>query len=325
MKLRNLTVDGRVVSAPLANVSGSAYRLLAREFGASLVVSEMVSAEGLVRGNRKTISMLRFREAEMPVSIQLFGRSPDTLGEACKIVADTGVDMIDLNFGCPAKKIVNKCGGAALLKDAKLTEALMKSAVEAVDIPVSVKFRAGWDRESTNFLEIGKLAEQCGASMLTLHPRTKASGFRGKSDWSRIAELKESVEIPVVGSGDIVVPQDALDMIDQTGCDLVMIGRAAMGAPWIFRRVDEVLKGNPDPGELSLEQKIETCLRFAQLLIEDFGEKSGCLKARKHLAWFTRGWLSISQMRPAMFSVESYSDIVKIFDTYLQTCYKRTA
>ncbi len=325
MELRNLTVDGRVVSAPLANVSGSAYRLLAREFGASLVVSEMVSAEGLVRGNRKTISMLRFRDAERPLSIQLFGRSPDTLGEACKIVADTGVDMIDLNFGCPAKKIVNKCGGAALLKDAKLTEALFKSAVEAVEIPVSVKFRTGWDRESTNFLEIGKLAEQCGASMLTLHPRTKASGFRGKSDWSRIAELKESVEIPVVGSGDIVAPQDALDMIDQTGCDLVMIGRAAMGAPWLFRRVDEVLKGNPDPGEPSLERKIETCLRFAQLLIEDFGEKNGCLKVRKHLAWFTRGWLSISKLRPAMFSVESYDDIVDIFDTYLQTRHKLTA
>jgi len=322
MKLRNLTLDGIVVSAPLASISGSAYRALAREFGAALVVTEMVSAEGLVRSNRKTMGMLRFRQAERPVSMQIFGRTPESLSEACRIVADSGADVIDINLGCPAKKIVSKCGGAALLKDVKLVESLLTAAAGAVQIPVSVKYRSGWDNENTNFIEIGKLAEDCGVAMLTLHPRTRTSGFSGKADWSHIRMLKEAVSISVIGNGDITSPQDAVDMINQTGCDLVMVGRAAMGAPWIFRRVDDVLRGLPDPGEPGLEKRISICLRFARLLIEDFGERSACFKMRKHLTWYTRGWKGISKYRPEMFSVESYDDIVGFFDRYLN-CQKQ--
>jgi tRNA-dihydrouridine synthase B len=325
MKLGNLTIDGRVVSAPLANIAGSAYRTLARRHGAALVVSEMVSVEGLVRDNHKTCSMLRFREEERPVSIQLFGRDPAVLARACKIVQDTGVDMIDLNLGCPARKIVNKCGGAALMQDLKLMESLFRAAVDAVKIPVSAKFRSGWDRESSNFIEVGKLAEDCGIAMLTLHPRTRASGFRGRSDWSKIRILKESVSVPVVGSGDIVSPQDAVDMINQTDCDMVMIGRAAMGAPWILDRVDRVLRGESDPGEPSLEQKVEICLEFARLMIGDFGERSGALKMRKHLAWYTRGWRNISRIKPHMFSVTCYDDIQAVFDRYLRDEVRLTA
>ncbi len=317
MKLRNLTLDGSVVSAPLASVSGSAFRVLAREFGAAMVVTEMVSVEGMVRDNRKTMSMLRFRPEERPVSMQVFGRNPETLSEACRIVADAGADIVDINLGCPAKKIVSKSGGAALLKDVKLTESLFIAAVKAVRIPVSVKYRSGWDSESTNFIEIGKLAEGCGISMLTLHPRTRSSGFKGQADWSHIRTLKEAVSIPVIGNGDITSPQDAVDMIDQTRCDLVMIGRAAMGAPWIFRRVDHVLKGLPDPGEPGLETKISICLRFARLMIEDYGERPACFKMRKQLIWFTRGWKGISKYRPEMFTIESYDDIVGFFDRYM--------
>lgn len=306
-----------MISAPLASVSCSAFRLLAREFGAALVVSEMISAEGVVRGNRKTLDMLRFRAAEQPLSIQLFGKSPDSLAEACRIVADTGVAMIDINLGCPAKKIVNKCGGAALLKDLKLTESLLTAAANAVDLPVSIKFRSGWDSDSTNFIEVGKLAEGCGIAMLTLHPRTKSLGFKGKADWSKIKMLKEAVSIPVVGNGDVIVPQDAVDMIDQTGCDLIMIGRASMGAPWIFKRVDSVLRGNQDSGDPNRREKIDVCLRFARLMIEDFGERSACFKMRKHLTWFTRGWKNITRYRPEMFSIETYDDIVRLFDRYL--------
>jgi tRNA-dihydrouridine synthase B len=233
--------------------------------------------------------------------------------------------MIDLNFGCPARKIVNKCGGAALLKDLALAESLFSAAAKAVDIPVSVKFRSGWDRESTNFIEVGKIAEGSGIAMLTLHPRTKASGFEGKSDWSKIAQLKESVSIPVIGNGDICEPQDALDMIDQTGCDLVMIGRAAMGAPWIYRRVDAVLRGEPDPGEPDLQSKINTCLEFAKLLIEDLGERTASLRMRKQLTWYTRGWTNIAPVRPIMYSVECYDDIVSFFDRYLELSHRQTA
>jgi tRNA-dihydrouridine synthase B len=309
-------MSGKVISAPLANISGSAYRVLARESGAALVVSEMISTEGLVRGNRKTLSMLRFRAEEHPVSMQLFGRSPQTLAEACKIIADTGADIIDLNLGCPAKKIVRKSGGAALLRDLRLAESLFSAAVKAVDMPVSVKYRSGWDSESTNFLKVGEIAEDCGIAMLTLHPRAGTSGFKGRADWTKIKMLKSTVSIPVVGNGDIASPTDAAAMIDQTGCDFVMIGRAAMGAPWIFRRVDEVLRGLPDPGEPDLRTRIDICLRFARLLIEDFGERSACFKMRKHLTWFTRGWKDISRYRPRMFSVESYDDIVNLLSQY---------
>ena len=325
MKLGNLSLDGRVVSAPLANIAGSAFRLFARRFGAALVVSEMVSIEGLVRGNRKTCSMLHYREDERPLSVQVFGKTPESLSEACKVVADAGVDMIDLNFGCPAKKIVSKSGGAALLKDLKLTESLFRAAVESVDIPVSVKFRSGWDQESTNYIEVGKIAEDCGVAMLTLHPRTKASGFKGRADWSKIGVLKESVGIPVVGNGDINTPQDALDMIGQTNCDLVMVGRAALGAPWIFERVDRVLRGQPDPGEPSLEEKIRICLSYTRYMIEDYGEESACFKMRKHLIWYTRGWRNISSLRPEMFSVSTYDDIASLFDRYLTTTQHQTA
>lgn len=325
MKPGNLTERGRVVSAPLANVSSSPYRILAREFGANLVFSEMISAEGLIRDNRKTLGLLHFTPDEHPIAIQLFGRSPDSLSEACKIVEDTGADMVDINLGCPARKIVSKCGGAALLKDVSLTADLLSAAVRAVNIPVSLKFRSGWDSESTNFLEVGKLAEECGISMLTLHPRTRASGYSGRADWSKIADLKAAVSIPVVGNGDIRTPQDAIDMIDQTGCDMVMIGRAAMGAPWIFRRVDSVLRGLADPGEPSLQEKIDTCLRFARLLIDEYGEKRACLKMRKYLAWYSRGWRRISGLRAEMFSVETYDDITALFDRYVNNFLRQTA
>lgn len=325
MMIGNLSLGGRVVSAPLANISGSAYRMMARKHGAALVVSEMISTEGLIRGNRKTLNMLRFREYERPVSIQLFGRTPSVLSDACRIVADRGVDMIDLNFGCPARKIVNKCGGAALLKDLKLAESLFSAAVKAVNIPVSVKFRSGWDRESANFIEVGKIAENCGVAMLTLHPRTRTSGFKGKSDWSKIAQLKDNMSIPVVGNGDISRPQDALDMIAQTGCDLVMVGRAAMGAPWMYGRVDAVLRGLPDSGEPDLQSKIDTCLEFARLLIEDLGERTACLRMRKQLSWYTRGWANVAPVRQIMHSVECYNDIVNFFDRFLELSHRQTA
>lgn len=325
MMVENLTLDGRVVSAPLASVSGSAYRAMARRFGAALVVSEMISVEGLVRGNRKTINMLRFRNEERPVSIQLFGRNPDTLGEACRIVADSGADMIDINLGCPARKIVKKCGGAALLRDLKRAESLFTAAVRAVSLPVSVKFRSGWDSDNTNFIELGKIAEDCGIALLTLHPRTRSTGFSGKADWSQIARLKSTVSIPVVGNGDITCPQDAVEMIDTTGCDMVMIGRAAMGAPWVFKRVDSVLRSRSDPGEPNLDAKIDICLQFVRLLIEDFGERSATYKMRKQLTWFTRGWKNIAAHRPEMFKVESYDDIVALFDRYRENYQRQSA
>jgi tRNA-dihydrouridine synthase B len=317
MSAKYLSLNGQVVSAPLANIAGSAYRLMALSYGAALAYSEMISVDGLVRGNRKTLDMLGLREGEKPVCFQIFGHDPRLIYDAARIVEQTGCAMIDINFGCPAKKIVKNSGGAALMKDLKLAEKLISAVVNAVEIPVSVKFRSGWDHESEAYIEFGKIAESCGAAYLVLHPRTRTSGFKGKSDWSKIRLLKETVGINVIGSGDVRTPQEAKQMLDETGCDLIMIGRAAMGAPWVLRRIDSYLKTGADPGEPSLEEKIEIMLEFARLMIDDFGERSACLKLRKHLAWFTRGWQNVSKLRPRLFSVESYADISDILRSYL--------
>ncbi|HDS01947.1 MAG TPA: tRNA dihydrouridine synthase DusB, partial [candidate division Zixibacteria bacterium] len=312
MSDKKLSLNGKVVSAPLANIAGSAYRAMALRYGAAIAYSEMISVDGLVRGNRRTLDMLRLREGEKPVCFQIFGHDPKMIYDAARIVAGTGCDMIDINFGCPAKKVVRNLSGAALMNDLELAEKLITAVVTAVDIPVSVKFRSGWNRESMSFIEFGKMAEACGASYLVLHPRTRASGFKGKSDWSKLKLLKESVGIDVIGSGDISTPEEAGRMIDETGCDYVMIGRAAMGAPWIFQRIDHYLRTGDDPGEPPLDQKIEIMLEFCRLMIDDFGERAACLKLRKHLAWFTRGWHNVTRIRPLMFSVENYRDIEKI-------------
>jgi tRNA-dihydrouridine synthase B len=317
MNVKKLSLNGKVVSAPLANIAGSAYRYMALRYGAAIAYSEMISVDGLVRQNQKTLSMLKIRPDEAPVCMQIFGHDPALMHDAAQLVAETGCAMIDMNFGCPAKKVIKNLNGAALMNDLGLAEELISAVVKAVNIPISVKFRSGWDRESMQFVEFGKMAEACGASYLVLHPRTRASGFKGRSDWSKIRILKEAVNIDVIGSGDINTPQEAGQMIAETGCDYVMIGRAALGAPWVFRRIDEFLKTGNDPGEPRLERKIEIMLEFCRLMIEDFGERPACFKLRKHLAWFTRGWRNVSKIRPLMFAVESYDDIEKILRDYL--------
>jgi tRNA-dihydrouridine synthase B len=317
MNVKKLILNGKVVSAPLANIAGSAYRYMALRYGAAIAYSEMISVDGLVRQNQKTLSMLKIRPDEAPVCMQIFGHDPALMYDAAQLVAETGCAMIDMNFGCPAKKVIKNLNGAALMNDLDLAEKLISAVVKAVDIPISVKFRSGWDRESMQFVEFGKMAEACGASYLVLHPRTRASGFKGISDWSKIRILKEAVNINVIGSGDINTPQEAGQMMAETGCDYVMIGRAALGAPWMFGRIDEFLKTGNDPGEPRLERKIEIMLEFCRLMIEDFGERPACFKLRKHLAWFTRGWRNVSKIRPLMFAVESYEDIENILRDYL--------
>jgi len=311
---KNLSLSGQVISAPLAGVAGSAYRTISRRYGAALVYSEMISADGLVRKNHKTLSMMKIRPQEKPVCMQLFGHEPETIAAAVRIAAEYGADMIDLNFGCPAKKVIKNLGGAVLMKDLQLAERIIRAAALASSLPISVKFRSGWDRDSLAYIEFGKMAEAAGASLLVLHPRTKVSGFSGKSDWSCIAHLKQAINIEVAGSGDVATPQDARRMLEETGCDYVMVGRAAMGAFWNLRRMDTYLKHRYDPGEPPLEERVSVMLEFCRLMIEDYGERSACLQFRKHLAWFTRGWPHAAVLRPRMFTVEKYSDVVAVLD-----------
>jgi len=231
MKIGNLNLPGRVFCAPMAGISTRPYRIFARRFGAAVVYTEMISSHGLAYNDKKTKDLVDFGEDEHPIGVQLFGADPEIMHQAARVVSEMKPDIIDLNFGCPVKKVVRKNGGAAVLKDLGLTRELVSATVSAGDIPVTVKLRSGWDEASKVFAEAGKVCEEAGASAITLHARTRAGQFAGRACWEDIKRLKEIVAVPVIGNGDIRSGEDAARMIDMTGCDAVMIGRAAMGYP----------------------------------------------------------------------------------------------
>jgi len=311
-----LTVDGRLFLAPLAGISNYPFRSLARKFGASFCYTEMVSADALARNQEKTLRMLDMAPDEHPVGVQLFGSSPEYIARAVKVVEDFGPDLIDLNIGCPVRKVVRKNGGAALLKDPVLAGEIMSAAVENCSLPVTIKTRTGWQKDSDTYLEFGKIAEKAGISAITLHPRSRSDSYKDKSDWSKIKLLKKEVSIPVIGNGDIRTPQDAEVMLSQTGCDAIMIGRAAMWNPYIFRQIKTYLDDGINLPDMMLGEIYQLILEHVQLMVEQFGDKNGILMMRKHLAWYTKGMRGGAELRRQLFTVETYEDICKLFDEY---------
>ena len=238
MFLANVRLNGRTILAPLAGVSDSSFRLICKQNGVALVFSEMVSSEGLVRNDRKSNQYLEFLEEERPIGMQLFGSNPDVMAEAAKIVEQKKPDFIDLNFGCPVKKVVKKGAGSAILKDMKLLRKITQSVVMSTSTPVTVKIRSGWNTSQINAIEVAKILEDCGVSAVTIHPRTQTQYFKNHSDWNIIREVKQAVTIPVIGNGDIYNCYDAKQMIDETDCDFIMIGRGVLGNPLIFNQIN---------------------------------------------------------------------------------------
>ncbi len=288
MKIGNIHLRNNLVLAPMACVTDLPFRLLAVEKGCGLVVSEMVSAKGLAMGGKKTLQLIATSPAERPVAVQLFGSDPDNMAEAAAILEGEGVEMIDINMGCPVKKVVKDGSGSALLKEPKRVEQILKEVRKRITIPLTIKIRTGWDSSVIVAPVILKIAEACGVDGLAIHGRTRAQGFGGKADWSIIREIKEIAAIPIIGNGDISLPEDAARMMEQTGCDGVMIGRAAMGNPWIFSQAASLMEkgfyGEPD-----LAEKRETVLKHLQLVLEMYGEVKGARLFRKHLSWYTKG------------------------------------
>ena len=316
MKIGNLNLDSLVFCAPMAGVSTAPYRLFARRFGAAVVYTEMVSSHGLAHNSLKTKKMLEFTEAERPLGIQLFGADPDIMHRAAEIVAQSNPDLIDLNFGCPVKKVVRKNGGAAVLKDLGLTRALAEAAVSASDIPVTVKLRSGWDESTKVFAQAGIVCEEAGVKAIALHARTRSRLFSGTACWDDIRIMKNSVSIPVIGNGDITCGQDAALMMEETGCDAVMVGRAAMGNPWIFREINHFLTtGRPLPPP-SLQERIDLVLEHARMLIESFGESSAMFKMRHHTAWYTKGWPGAATLRQDIYRMTTYEQLSRILCEY---------
>jgi len=316
MHIGSVRLDNMTVMAPLAGITNLPLRLLAKEAGCGLVCTEMVSANGLIHRSRKTRQLLDSHPDEKPLSAQIFGSDPDVVGEAARMVAASGADILDINFGCAVKKVVKTGAGVALMRMPAKAEALLRGVRRAVRIPLSIKIRSGWDAGGNEALEIARLAEDCGVDAIAVHPRTAGQGFRGRADWSVIAAVKRAVSIPVIGNGDIWSAEDAHRMLTQTNCDGVMIGRAAIGYPWIFSEVVRGLRGVP-VGPPTLGQRQRIMSRYIRASVAYCGEKQACFMMRSRLGWFVKGLPHSSQFREAIKGIACQSEALELVGDYL--------
>ena len=304
-----------VVAAPLAGITHLPHRLLAKAAGCGLVCSEMVSANGLVQQSAKTRELLRSDPAEKPLSVQIFGARPDILAAAAQIVEEYGADVIDINFGCSVKKVLKGGAGAALMREPAAAEKILMAVRRAVRIPLTIKIRSGWDSSGVQALETAQIAEACGMDAVAVHPRTARQGFAGKADWALIAAVKKAVSLPVIGNGDVVSPATAAAMMVETGCDAVMIGRAAIGNPWIFAQVRAHLADEPLPAvDLALRRR--TIVLYMRELVEQFGEKRGCRMMRSQLGWFVKGLPFSGRFRESIRQVSSLEEATGRINAY---------
>ena len=317
LKIGNLKIDPPVVLAPMAGVTDLPYRRLVKEQGCGLVYTEMVSAKGLIHGNEKTKKLLTIADDERPVALQLFGNQPKDLAEAAQIVEkESAPEIIDLNVGCPAPKIVSSGYGSALMKTPELLGDIVAAMNAAVETPITVKIRAGWDDEIRNAVKIAQIAEENGAQALAIHGRTREEFYQGQADWQVIKKVKEALEVPVLGNGDVFDPKDAEEMLEKTNCDGVMIGRGAKGNPWIFKRIAEYLSNGeiislPEP-----QQKITTAINHLRKLVEYKGEYVGVREMRKHAAWYLKGLKNCTVIKEKINHAESLDEMVAILQEY---------
>jgi len=284
-----------------------------------MVFTEMASSEGIIRHQPKTCDVIKFQEDERPIGIQIFGSKPETMLKAAQVVSsDFKPDLLDINFGCPVRKVVNKNGGAAVLKDLVLTEELVRATVEgAGETPVSIKIRTGWDDNNSVFIQAGEIAERSGAKMVTLHARSRSKMFRGKADWTAIAELKKAVGITIIGNGDVFTPENARQVLDMTDCDGVMVGRAGMGNPMIYGQMHHFVEHGETAPDPTMIDRIAMARYHTRLLIEEYGEMRGGRMARKYLGWYVKGFRGASALRPKLFQVSCMADVDAVFSEYL--------
>lgn len=318
MKIGTLTLKNPVILAPMAGVTDQPFRLLVREMGCGLLYSEMVSDMGLVYQNERTLDMLRIDAAERPVALQIFGSDPLAMAKAAKIVAAVEPDTIDINMGCPAQKIVKNGEGSALMKTPELAYEIMAAVVDAVAVPVTVKIRAGWNMANRNAVEMAKLAEKAGVAAIAVHGRTREQFYSGQADWSIIKAVKDSVSIPVIGNGDIRSPQDAARMLEETGCDGVMIGRGAQGNPWLFRQVVRYLNDGTLLAGPTLDERIDMVLRHLEMLTEHKGEYIAVREMRCHAAWYTKGLRRSAELRLRFNQAQSKADFAAVMREFKQ-------
>ena len=318
LKIGNVTLENNLILAPMAGVTDLPFRLLCKEQGAGLLCMEMISAKALYYHNRNTIDLLKIDERENPVSLQLFGSDPDCISEMAKEIEERPFDILDINMGCPVPKVVNNGDGSALMKNPLLAGKIIEKTANAISKPVTVKVRKGFDDDHINAVEMAHIAQESGAAAIAVHGRTREQYYSGKADWDIIRRVKEAVDIPVIGNGDILDARDVIAMKEQTGCDGFMIGRGAQGNPWIFHQILHYFETGELIGKPPIEEMIETMLRHARLQIEYKGEYSGVREMRKHAAWYTAGYKNSSKLRGRINEVDSYEKLEALFHEVLQ-------
>ena len=316
IRIGTLSIEQPVFLAPMAGITNLNYRLLARELGCGLAFTEMVSASGLIRRTPKTYRYLDSAPSDTPLGIQIFGSDPGMMAEAASIAAEKCGELLDINMGCPVKKVVRTGAGAALMREPARVKSLVAAVRKATSLPLTVKIRAGWRPGEINALAIARIAQDEGADAVTVHPRTADQGFGGVSDWSVIRRVKEALTIPVIGNGDIHAPEDALRMMDETGCDAVMIGRGALGNPWIFDEVYSLMHTGCKKGRPTLGEREAMILRHLDMEIDTIGIGPGLRNFRKHLLWYTRGLKGGAALRQSLSQIDDRDALLEAVAGY---------
>lgn len=318
MKIGNVQLDNEVFLSPMAGVTDLPFRTICKEKGCGMLYTEMINAKALCYDDENTKKMLRMDKDEHPVAVQIFGSDPEFMGKAAIIMNQYPNEILDINMGCPAPKVIKNGDGSALMRNPKLAAEVLTAVVKNSEKPVTLKIRKGWDDESVNAVEIAKIAEECGISALAIHGRTREQFYSGKADWDIIAEIKQAINIPVIGNGDVFEVEDAVNMLEKTKCDAIMIGRGAQGNPWIFNRINHYMKTGEILPEPTLEEKITTAIRHMNLAVDEHGDYVAVREMRKHIGWYLKGLKNSAKYRDQINKITDYKEVIAMLEEYMQ-------